>query len=341
MADLNKMYPGVANSPETYLKENVAPEGTAIYVNDASVLGNLPTLAVIGTDQNAETVLVKSVRSDGGLDIQRAVEGLAKRWDKATVVARNFTNYDYKILKENIELLNSKKIESGDLKTRLSEMISDSTHRTVTDTEKETWDKKVDSISGKSLSTNDFTDDFKSTIESLAMKDTPSSDFNSVSKLGIYNGSFSSNCPVGSGKYTLFVFPTDSSTQHQQNYMFQIAVKDNVDDTPYFRLRRGSTTWGKWYKYSSNDYTDTDKAKVTAIPANPKYTDTTYNNANQSYSGLMSSSDKRKLDGLKPVTKQEIKNLGFPEHVVLTESAYNALSSTQKNASDIFYYIKA
>ncbi len=171
---------------------------------------------------------------------------------------------------------------------------------------------KVSKVDGKGLSSNDFTNEEKNklaniedgankyvhpsthsanmitetteknfissilklTLEALNMKDTPSSDFNSVSKLGIYNGSFSSNCPNGSGKYTLFVFPTDSSTQHQQNYMFQIAVKDNTDDTPYFRLRRGSTTWGKWYKYSSNDYTDTDKAKVQEIPPNPKYTDT-------------------------------------------------------------------
>lgn len=41
------------------------------------------------------------------------------------------------------------------------------------------------------------------------------------------------------------------------------------------------------------------------------------------------------------LTKADIKALGFPEHVVLTETAYNALSSTQKNATDIFYYIKA
>lgn len=41
------------------------------------------------------------------------------------------------------------------------------------------------------------------------------------------------------------------------------------------------------------------------------------------------------------LTKADIKALGFPEHVVLTETAYNALSSAQKNATDIFYYIKA
>ena len=134
MAELKTMYSGVANSPETYLKENVAPEGTTIYVNDASVLGDLPTLAVIGTDQNAETVLVKSKRSDGGLEVQRAIEGLAKKWEKATVIARNFTNYDYKILKENIELLN---------------------------------DDKVSKVTGKGLSTKDYTSAEQSKLKGI------------------------------------------------------------------------------------------------------------------------------------------------------------------------------
>lgn len=241
-----------------------------------------------------------------------------------------------------------------EVKNSLSEMTSDSTHRTVTDTEKKTWNNKVDKVEGKSLSTNDFTNELKAEIDKITMKDTPSADFNFVRKEGVYNGSFSTNCPNGSGKYTLFVFPTDSSTQHRENYMFQIAIKDNVDDTPYFRLRRGSTTWGKWYKYSSNDYTDSDKSKVNAIPSSPKYTDTvttindktgaiskadivalgipskdtTYGLVSQSSNGLMSAADKKRLDNIK-------------EQVALTEAQYNALSSTQQNDSKKIYFIKA
>lgn len=49
---------------------------------------------------------------------------------------------------------------------------------------------------------------------------------------------------------------------------------------------------------SSNDYDNAAKAKVDAIPADPKYTDTTYNDATTSASGLMSSTDKSKLDGI-------------------------------------------
>lgn len=134
MTNLNTMYPGVANSPETFLKENVAPEGTTIYVNDTSVFGDLPTLAVIGTDQNAETVLVKSKRSDGGLEVQRAIEGFSRRWEKTTLVARNFTNYDYEKITENIKKLN---------------------------------ESKVGKVDGKGLSVNDFTDSFKNQLDNL------------------------------------------------------------------------------------------------------------------------------------------------------------------------------
>lgn len=138
--------------------------------------------------------------------------------------------------------------------------------------------------------------------------------------------------------------------------MFQIAVKDNLDSTPYFRQRRGSSTWGRWYKYPTNDYTDSDKAKVKAIPSNPKYTDTvtsingntgaitkddivalgipgqdtntTYGLVTQSSNGLMSAADKKRLDNIK-------------EQVALTETQYNALSSAQQNDNKKIYFIKA
>jgi hypothetical protein len=44
------------------------------------------------------------------------------------------------------------KANKTDIKTKLSEMIDDSTHRTVTDTEKSTWDNKLSSVSGVDIS---------------------------------------------------------------------------------------------------------------------------------------------------------------------------------------------
>lgn len=42
--------------------------------------------------------------------------------------------------------------KTADLKTKLSEMTSDSNHRTVTDTEKSTWNDKLSSVNGKDVS---------------------------------------------------------------------------------------------------------------------------------------------------------------------------------------------
>lgn len=115
MADLKKMYEGVANSPETYLTQNLAADATIIYVADGSVFGELPNLAVIGTDQTAETILVESKRPDGGYNVKRKIEGNSSTWARITPVARNFTNLDHRSLKENIEILNNKKIDKTDI----------------------------------------------------------------------------------------------------------------------------------------------------------------------------------------------------------------------------------
>lgn len=168
---------------------------------------------------------------------------------------------------------------------------------------------------------------------------------------------------------------------------------------------------------TTNDYTNQDKAKVDAIPSNPKYTDTTYdltpyakttdvdtklgskvdkvngkalstndftnthkskldnltsnasgNEATTSNRGYMSASDKTKLNGLKNVTKlselagdsthrlvsdtekttwngkankSDIPDItDFKRCKILTQSEYDALSSTEKNRADTLYFIK-
>lgn len=51
--------------------------------------------------------------------------------------------------------------------TKLSQLTEDSTHRLVTDTEKATWNNKVDKVEGKGLSTNDFTNELKSKLDGI------------------------------------------------------------------------------------------------------------------------------------------------------------------------------
>lgn len=127
-------------------------------------------------------------------------------------------------------------------------------------------------------------------------------------------------------------------------YVKDTRVTDNIDDTDLTKLvtLTGIQALSKRLKdeigtkvsavngkgLSTNDYSDTDKAKVDAIPSNPKYTDTTYSEATQTTSGLMAAADKKRLDNIK-------------EQVALTEAQYNALSSAQQNDATMIYFIKA
>ena len=111
MTKLQTMYPGVANSPDTFLKEDLTKDATVMYLSDGSVLGTLPTLAVIGGGTDAETVLVTSTAADGGYTIERGVEGEQKAWKKADLVARNWTNKDYEALRSNITAINSEVLD--------------------------------------------------------------------------------------------------------------------------------------------------------------------------------------------------------------------------------------
>lgn len=72
------------------------------------------------------------------------------------------------IIKSHNTLLSNhiaKKADKTEIKTKLSEMTDDSTHRTVTDAQRKAWDNKVDKVEGKGLSTLDFTPDYRQKIE--------------------------------------------------------------------------------------------------------------------------------------------------------------------------------
>jgi len=127
----NPMYKGLVNSPETTLTNNIGTTDTLIYVLDpARVPASLPNLMTIGTGTNAETIKV-TANDNGALTVIRGFQGVAKEWLVGTVIARNFTEYDYDAFKVNIEDLNSQILElqertqileqfSGDLSTEFT-----------------------------------------------------------------------------------------------------------------------------------------------------------------------------------------------------------------------------
>ena len=131
---LETMYSGQVNSPQTALNGGITDSATTITVADASILPPAPMVLVIGGEtDNPETVLM-TAKSGNDLTVTRALEGTAQAWGSGSLVGRNFTNYDYQVLINNIEDLNS---------------------------------GKVDKVTGKQLSTEDYTTTEKNKLSGI------------------------------------------------------------------------------------------------------------------------------------------------------------------------------
>ena len=100
---LQPMYPAIANSPQTELAADITADDTTIPVLNAAALPPAPNLAVIGSDEMAETVLYTGIDGNNLTGVTRGFQGAAKAWVQGTKVARNFTAYDYDALRENLE----------------------------------------------------------------------------------------------------------------------------------------------------------------------------------------------------------------------------------------------
>ena len=97
------MYKGVVNSPETTTTNDINNTDTLIYVLDETrIPEDLPNIMTLGTGTAAETIKVLSI-SDNAITVERGFQGIAKSWNQGTIIARNFAEYDYNALKENIE----------------------------------------------------------------------------------------------------------------------------------------------------------------------------------------------------------------------------------------------
>lgn len=131
---MKKMYKGKVNSPATLLVETIDSSVTSIKVADGAVFPEGPNVAVIGTDGNAETIKYDSINGNILVGCVRGFQGKASVWDKDTIIARNFTEYDLDALQENILELDKKE---------LKDFQEDENHRLVTDTEKKKWNDKV------------------------------------------------------------------------------------------------------------------------------------------------------------------------------------------------------
>jgi len=117
-----------------------------------------------------------------------------------------------------------------DIPTKLSDLDEDTTHRTVTDSEKQSWNNKVNSVAGKGLSTNDYTDDDKADVAKI---DTIEGNV----------GTLTSSVGIVQGKVT---------TLEGQ----MLSVQDDLNDKVNKETGKGLST---------NDYSNTDKAIVDGV----------------------------------------------------------------------------
>lgn len=110
MAELKKMYPAQANSPETTLTGSLTTSGTTLTVLNGSVLPEAPNILTIGADTTtAETVLM-TAKSGNTLTVERGYNGTTPRaWEKGDIIARYFTAADHTAIVENIDALNKAK----------------------------------------------------------------------------------------------------------------------------------------------------------------------------------------------------------------------------------------
>lgn len=98
----NRLYPGIAFSPQVTLADNIGEADTIIKVSDVSAFPPAPNLATIGIDEDGETILYTAKTEDALSGCQRGIEGAAKAWSAGEIIGRNFTAKDHNDLIENL-----------------------------------------------------------------------------------------------------------------------------------------------------------------------------------------------------------------------------------------------
>lgn len=150
-----------------YAKKTDVPTKLSQFTNDKNFKTEAEIQALINNSKKLKKEVVTSLPSIGTDDV---IYLLKNKNDSHNV----YTEYLW--INGSWEIIGDTKIDLTDyakkteIKNSLSEMTSDSAHRTVTDAEKSTWNtvsNKVDKVSGKSLSTNDYTDAAKKKVDDI------------------------------------------------------------------------------------------------------------------------------------------------------------------------------
>ena len=163
--DLSKI--DVTSQLVDYAKKTEIPTKLSQLNNDKTFKTEIEIQSMINNSTKLKKEVVTSLPSTGKEDIIYLLKN------------KNDTNNfytEYLWIGGKWEIIGDTKVDltdyakKSDIKTKLSEMVEDGTHRVVTDTEKTTWNNKVDKINGKVLSTNDYTNEDKDKIANILDK---------------------------------------------------------------------------------------------------------------------------------------------------------------------------
>ena len=169
-------------------------------------------------------------------------------------------------------------------------------------------DRKVDKVSGKGLSTNDYTSADKSKVSAIpsSPKYTDTT-YRAGSGLSLTGTTFSVDSTIA--RKSDISSGVDLSEYAKKSDIPDIDSLGNIDLSSYASKTDLSNKVDKvsGKGLSTNDYTTTDKNKVSAIPASPKYTDTIY----RAGSGLSLSGNTFSVDS-SVAKKSDIDNIKFP-----------------------------
>ena len=109
------------------------------------------------------------------------------------------------VTETSVEDIVKEYVKEADIPDSLSDLHEDAMHRTVTDTEKQTWNNKVDKVDGKGLSTNDYTNEEKEKLANLSA----GADMAEIQKLIDANGEQDDRLAELEGRVTTAIFVTD------------------------------------------------------------------------------------------------------------------------------------
>ena len=258
-----------------YAKKTELPKNLSELTNDKGYKTEAEIKALIESSNKLKKSVVDKLPTTGKDDVIYLV--------KDTKGKSGNVYLEYLWINNAFELIGSTSVDLSDyvkktdIKTNLSDLTADSTHRLVTDTEKTTWNDKVgkgDDISDNIVVYTKYTDD----LDYPNNKSTVSEALNYIGKIQIDSVlEFAQKCSdLNQELETVKLSKADKTD-------IKAKLSEMVEDEQHRTVTDAEkTAWNNKVDkvngkgLSTNDYTDAAKAKVDAIPENPKYTDTTY-----------------------------------------------------------------